>query len=160
MRIPISQTLRSGNARTHPRRIGFRKRPRERPPVHARHENDFSYSCGFRSRATPEREREERKRRERSEQKCPTAATAAAAAATRCNPLQLRRCIDACESITRSPRARWIGRLMPAICGYCCYLTVTLCAARCRELRQGTAPREAPRREGPESIVLLHMQCR
>jgi len=55
-----------------------------------------------------EREREERKRRERLEQKCP----AAAAAATHCK----RRCIDACANITRSPRARWIGRLMPAIC--------------------------------------------
>lgn len=59
-------------------------------------------------------------------------------------PIATRRCIDACANITRSPRARWIGRLMPAICGYCCYLTVTLCAARCRELRQGTAPREGP----------------
>lgn len=63
-------------------------------------------------------ERGKRERREPTEQKC----------SSRCNTPRPRRCIDACADIMRSPPA--IGRLMPAICGYCCYLTVTPWAPR------------------------------
>lgn len=120
--------------------------------VHARHENyDFSYSCGFRSRACPkEKEKKKKERRENAaSDRNKSAQQQQRQQQPLLQPIATRRCIDACANITRSPRERWIGRLMPAICGYCCYLTVTLCAARCRELRQGTAPRE-----GPESKVL------
>lgn len=90
-------------------------------------ENDFSYSCKFRLR---EREKREKERET-------AASDRNKSASSRCNAKRMRsRCIDACANIMRVSDG-----LMPAICGYCCYLTVTLWAASAMlgiEKKQGT----------------------
>lgn len=83
-----------------------------------------------------ERERGERKRRERSEQKC--LAAAAAAAATHCKAPVHRRVR---EYYALFPSAMDRPSNASNLRGYCCYLTVTLCAAQCQELRHGAATR-------------------